>query len=297
MIPLTDCKRIDLRQIAAHYGWVVDKAGGKGTSTQMRQPDGSREIVVTRAPDGHWLYFARLGDRGTVVDFFAAELNLDIVAMRRELDNIRHSLTEPATISFSLPPSSRATTTTPTISHQRASMTAEEYLASRGISPETVQYFGRSITLWRDCVQFPHTLADGHGCEYRGAGKQGFSTGGHKGAWTHLPPHGAQVIIVTESGIDALSYHQLYPQPDNGYCSTGGATSPAIWPTIAYLAYEQGASIVAGQDNDTAGARMSEELIDAARRQGVAVNRHLPSGKDWNDDLINTNTNNNERKI
>jgi len=285
-------KSVDLRQIASALGWVVDVAGGRGEHTQMRRPDGSHEIIIRRQADGHWTYYRRADGRGgSAIDLLRDAEGLGVgQALGRIGELVATGLPAPRTFSFSrLSSAAGSGAPEPRVIPPRSvvpAISGEEYLRSRCISRQTIEHFGRHVTLGPDAVSFRHSLAGGSGSEYRGQDKRGFSRGEKKGLWfSPAASRETRAIIVCESGIDALSHAQAHGLPDNtAYCSTGGGFGQSVLTVLVELARRFGAILVSAFDVDPAGERMSAQLCAAAHESGVPYRRDCPTrGKDWNE--------------
>jgi hypothetical protein len=143
----------------------------------------------------------------------------------------------------------------------------------------------------RGNVLFAHTDDGGAvtGFEVKNRGFTGFASGGSKSAWRSAVREGDRALVVAESAIDALSFHQLYPRADARYWSTAG------WPSArqgeqlvrALGDLPRGGRLVLATDADAAGERLAQKLGELARgRSEVRVERAAPcGGKDWNDVL------------
>ena len=103
-------------------------------------------------------------------------------------------------------------------------------------------------------------------------------------------PRGDRALVVTESAIDALSYHQLHPeQRSRRYLSTAGAPSTTQIELLErfFARLPRASTVVAAVDSDEAGhkTRESHRGTDASVPQ-VGFQRDAPAGaKDWNDVL------------
>lgn len=277
-------RNIDLRAYAGTHGWVVDRSGGIGRSTQMRHRDGSREIVVSQDTGAAWIYFRRAGGGGSIIDFCRQELDMDWH------DTIA-ALAIASTTPLPPPPIQSFASGHRAISRQHwepAQTGDHAYLLSRGICARTVALFEPSLHVGPGgAVQFPHSLAGGSGYEYRGWQARGFSAGGTKGLWCHVCDPLPTKIIVCESGIDCMSYAQLHAlSAAVAYCSTAGTCGPRVINGLVELARQWKASIVAAVDADTAGDRLAAQIEHAAHAESVLVQRHSPEPyNDWNDAL------------
>ncbi len=146
-----------------------------------------------------------------------------------------------------------------------------DYLSARGLRPETLsdpRFAGTWRLDARGNVLFAHRDESGEltGFEVKSRGFTGFAAGGTKSAWQSAARDSDRVLVVTESAIDALSYHQL--QRGTGevarYLSTAGAPSAAQCELLDKLfsRLPRGAAVVAAVDSDEAG----QKLAGASRR-------------------------------
>jgi hypothetical protein len=94
-----------------------------------------------------------------------------------------------------------------------------------------------------------------------------------------------QQVVLTESGIDSLSYAALHKRQQGGtvYLSTDGN---GIIPTVVLQqVLERGGTVILAQDNDRDGNRQAWEI--ARQFSEFRLIRQVPEGcKDWNDQLV-----------
>ena len=120
-------------------------------------------------------------------------------------------------------------------------------------------------------------------------GFTGFASGGKKGVFLSNVSASDRRLVITESGIDALSHLALFGDPDARYASIAGKPTFAQYAIIrgAVLAMPGGAEIVAGTDSDEAGGQLADrlkEIFDECGRANLTFRREAPDGaKDWND--------------
>ena len=166
----------------------------------------------------------------------------------------------------------------------------------RGLSRallRSVRFRDRTKTDPRGNAIFPHADKDGPcGYEIKSAGFTGFSPGGDKELWFSATANEDRVLVIAESGIDALSHAALFPRAHARYTSIAGAMNPRQ-PDLIASAIEkmgQGARIVLAMDNDAPGRDLAERIAAIARKMGRddhTILPHLPEGEgmDWNDCL------------
>jgi hypothetical protein len=123
------------------------------------------------------------------------------------------------------------------------------------------------------------------GWEMRGPRYKGYSKGGGKTLLVLGDEKRAGTVMVTESGIDALSLASLDGwRPGVLYASTGGGWGPA---TVAVLRsrLESHGVLVAATDNGRGGDLLAGRLEQIAREHGYCTSRYWPAAKDWNEQL------------
>ena len=103
--------------------------------------------------------------------------------------------------------------------------------------------------------------------------------------WFQQGKGAVQQVVLTESGIDALSYAALHPRPTGGtvYLSTDGNGTIPVQALQQVL--ERGGTVILAQDNDRDGQRQAWEI--ARQLADFKLMRQMPEGgKDWNDQLL-----------
>jgi hypothetical protein len=238
-------------------------------------------------------------DNGSIVDFVQRRSNQNIGDVRQEL---RRWLGTPRPELPSDSPARRDVTPIPRDREAvlRVLAAAENvetslYLNRRGLRPETL-HEPRFAGSWKEDargnVLFIHRDPAGvSGFESKNHGFTGFSAGGTKAVWHSQPQPTDNRLVIAESAIDALSYHQLHKDQRHRtrYMSMGGAPSPYQLELIdqALAKMPKGSSIVAAVDGDEAGTTLAKQLeAIAAKHPHVSFQRHSPElalGKDWND--------------
>ncbi len=163
------------------------------------------------------------------------------------------------------------------------------YLATRGIRPTTLRdsrFAGTCRVDGRGNVLFPHRDREGlAGFESKNHGWTAFSPGGVKALWASRALDADRRLILVESAIDALSFHQLHPDPNTRYASTAGSMSAHQSSLLAGMlkALPAGTDIVLAFDRDPGGDKLASEVRALA---GAELTRACsPIGKDWNDCL------------
>ena len=228
-------REVNLTELAAARGYEIDLRKSSRASVVMRHAATGDKVVISRAgPQQHWTYFA-VGDPrdcGTVLDFLLHRGCPTLGSVREELrrwsgDN--RPLVPPASF--------RDTTVAPPKDRRIVAaafaaafvVDTDPYLNSRGIRPETLRSARFQGTFRRDRrgnVLFPHADGGGlSGFESKNYRWTAFSTGGVKALWRSNVTPADRRLVLTESAIDGLSYHQLAPDQRTSYASTAGTLS------------------------------------------------------------------------
>ena len=170
------------------------------------------------------------------------------------------------------------------------------YLAARGLRQETLcdpRFAGTWRMDARGNVLFVHTGEAGvvSGFEIKNRGFTGFVPGGTKTAWQSASRADDRALVVTESAIDALSYHQLHRDRHESirYLSTAGTPSTAQFELLGriFARLPPASTVVAAVDSDEAGRKLASRIETLTRRiPHVEFRRDAPDrAKDWNDVL------------
>ncbi|MEG0694075.1 MAG: toprim domain-containing protein, partial [Oscillospiraceae bacterium] len=94
------------------------------------------------------------------------------------------------------------------------------------------------------------------------------------------------MLFVFEAPIDMLSYITLHPQSwqSHSYVALCGVGSQAMHWMLAQN--PQITEVALCLDNDEAGHKATARIREQLTEGSYPVERLLPSGKDWNDDLV-----------
>jgi hypothetical protein len=286
---------INLTEYAASRGYRLDRRESSRNSVAMRHPANDDKIIVARGePDRHWIYFSIRdpADRGTIIDFVQRRDRIELAAVRRELLpwlGGQHLSVAPDLYRPSV--AARA------VDRRRVLQTFDKareasgsaYLASRGVRASTlssVRFVGTFRIDERGNVLFPHRDRDGlTGFESKNQGWTRFSPGGVKALWTSHAFDDDRRLVLVESAIDALSFHQLHTEPNTRYASTAGAMSDHQRRLLAETlrALPPDIDVVLAFDRDAAGEKLAAEVRALAGAD--LAHACSPIGKDWNDCL------------
>jgi hypothetical protein len=278
---------INLEGVAAHYGFERDDK--RSTSHSVSMDRGGERIVISLSPVGHWQYFSPTHDhKGTVIDFVQHMDRLNLGEVRKQLRQwLSMPLPVPASKKVSKAEKDRGAVAQ-YIKRFKAAVSSD-YLASRGISAETLNaeaFRGKILAGYNGAVIFPHW--DEHGvCGYevKGPGVTLFAEKGFKSLWVSNVPLNPRQLIVSESGIDALSYHQVNRPKRAVYLAVSGDWSPEVGQRMVRIIRKLGVGQVIGAfDNDEGGERHAKRLRELTDSLGVEMHKNFPpvQGYDWN---------------
>ena len=283
-------QNISLPDLAASFGYFVDPKESSRSSLVMKHLNGDKLIIATDT-DGHGVFFSvKTTASGSVIDFVMEQKSVNLGRARQFLRAYSPSSSFPTGQNKLIPKPQP-------ISHDRAALVAQwhrfkpcnpSYLISRGLQPEIISIFaGRIRTDERGNTVFRHDDTTGLcGWEIKNNGFTGYSSGGKKGLFAvraGLMPETQPpcCLVLAESGIDALSYFQLSPEPAL-VLAFGGGLSPEQDELLRHvLTKYENSRIIAATDNDKQGEAFFD-LIKSIRPDTI---RKRPEGKDFNDDL------------
>jgi hypothetical protein len=300
---------IDLRTFAISKGYQLDEGASTHRWTVLRHDVDNDKIVVYVHGNGHWRYYSHRPENheshGTIIDFVRWLDGKNLGEIRKELRDWTNSPPpRPPELdrSDARPVPDRAAVVRQL--EKAAAPGGHSYLEEeRGLLRETLSH-PRFHGTWRQApgrhraVLFLHRDEIGIcGAEVKNAGYTGFYRGGTKGLWMSKAQPTDCRLVITESGIDALSYHQLNAHPKARYISFAGEQTtkqPAlIESAISWM--PAGSVIVAATDNDEAGHAFAKNIAElCSKHPHVTFERHAPQrfrfpdgriGKDWNDHL------------
>ncbi len=167
---------------------------------------------------------------------------------------------------------------------------------TRKLSQEVVQFFVHEHLLYESLENGGYHNAVFVGCDENGVAIHAHkrSLGGHfrcnvegsqaKYSFHHLGKNGR--LNVFESPIDLMSYLTLHPESftESSHVALCGLSGQAVFWLLE--TYPQLRTVVLCLDNDKAGCAATERLRKELTLQGYAVEVEIPTGKDWNEDLL-----------
>ncbi len=293
------CKQINLADYAQANGYSIDKKKSSVNCLVLKDNQGDKILVGLNQSDNHYFYSSVKdeGDHGSIIDFIQNRRNLNLGEVRKEL---RPWINEPSNPPYS--PKQATPLLTPSTPDRHKIITQFEafkavvthpYLSQRGISQQTSndpRFQGRIYTDSRNNVIFPHVDREGVcGYEMRNQDFKSFSKGGIKGLWASNGSKDDTTLVICESPLDCLSYHQLFPDDTTRYFATGGTLSEkqkTLLKGVFKKFHGKGGHIMIATDKDEAGKQIEQELRDLAP-ETAQINRIVPRHhKDWNEALM-----------
>lgn len=291
-------RHVDLTEFAASRGYRLDRRESSASSRVMRHDGTGDKIVIGKAADGHWQYFSvrDRDDNGTIVDFVQRRGRKSLGEVRRELREWTHTERDPASAHQRVEPLTKDRAAVALEVARSKVVPTHPYLEERGLHRVTLDD-PRFRETWRQAdgphgnVLFLHHDAKGLcGFEIKNRGYTRFAKGGTKGLWSSATTPADHRLVIAESAIDALSYHQVNPHPKTRYVSFAGGLNPEQ-PALLERAISwmpAGSMIVAATDKDKDGQDFATRISELCTCQPhVHYERHVPQlgAKDWNDHL------------
>jgi hypothetical protein len=286
---------IDLVAFAASRGYRIDRRESSRSCVVMRYQPTDDKILVSRAKlDLHWVYYSirDARDHGSIVDFVLRRDGGNLGDVRRLLGawvgrgppRSAPELLRDAVVAR------RADRAAAARAYESARVvTNSAYLNARGLAPvilASTRFAGTFRQDGRGNVLFPHRDAGGFaGFESKNHGWTSFSPGGVRALWlSNLRADDTRLVLV-ESAIDALSFHQIHGESGARYASTAGTLGAHQREVIATVlgALPKGMTVVLAFDRDAAGDRLADEVRGIG--SGSCVRACPPLGKDWNEYL------------
>lgn len=286
---------INLSEFAASWGYVLNRRESSQNSAVMEHPDGDK-IVIARQEGGAWVYFSVRddGDHGTVIEFWQKRTGKNLGQARKALRAWSGAARPPVPVADyvgELFPVERNRAAVLAAWTGAQACVALPYLSGRGLGPDVL-----GLPIFAGCVRvdkrhnalFPHFDREGLcGFEIKNRDFTGFAAGGTKGLWHSKARTTDRRLVLTESAIDAISFHVLQGDASTRYMSTGGSLNPQQ-PALIRGAMEKlppGGIVLLAFDNDDGGEKLAQE-VRAFAPSGRDVRRILPdTGKDWNEAL------------
>lgn len=290
--------------LASSIGYKYDPKKGKGYPVFVNKYNGDRIIIINPKSTSNQGYYNPNDstDKGTLVEFIKNRLGRDFPYDRsfNEYRNVnmvlyafnKESLPESLIYTPDNRPKKPFTT-----EGLMDSLVQPGYLLSRNISRKTLftdEFSGRILNINNDGfvnIAFPYYDKNEKvvGIEKRNYSFNYFVEGSERGSsvWHSNFPKKLDKIIIAESVIDALSYHQLKQTSNALYIAIGGSLSLGQTEVMKALKLksnvDEGFLFISATDNDKAGMKYDQKLHDELAPEKILIDK--PIEKDYNNDL------------
>ncbi|RNI31785.1 hypothetical protein EFA69_06180 [Rufibacter immobilis] len=292
-------ERIDLVEYAQKQGYQIT-AQGKREDWQHLE-NGGEHIIVTRK-DEKQVYFNPGDDRdkGTIIDFVKTRENKNLGEVRQHLREYLNEYPEPQRTFAEAParldglpvgkPKEHGETATETETEEekrtrlisevlgvKRELTDRAYLYSRSLSDETIDspaFQGRIFTTEKNEHGFRNTafpLYNEHGLasvEQKNTGYKNLLELPKDGIWVSHPTQGKgtsiERLVLNESAIDSMSYHQLKNDGKNTmYIATAGTVTERQTALIQRVIDKQNPQeLILADDRDAGGRRFNINYLN-----------------------------------
>ncbi|NRA68542.1 MAG: toprim domain-containing protein [Pseudobacteriovorax sp.] len=292
---IDEIKQLDLWKFAERYGYFEDsKESSSDGETKMYRHDNSDKIAITRLSSGRFVWVGnRPNDErgGTIIDLLAW---LEAISPSQAIREIRAGITNVSSlVKVSKQPRQKPRFDPTKIKEHIASLRSvlkSDYLQSRGIQINTYRnrrFDDRIFEDERGNIIFPHENMAGYcGYEIKNTGYTAFSAGGQKRLWSSKCFKDDDTIVFCETGIDALSYYQLFKLDRARFFSVAGRPSDETYK-LAIRSVERLTNplVILAFDNDEGGRTLTSKFNSKLQHNICRIKRHLPEKEntDWND--------------
>jgi hypothetical protein len=296
----TDIKKHNLAQFAQEfYGFV---STNKSTKNNPVLENGSDKIVIKRQSDGNYTFWSPTEDncKGSVIDFVMWREKVDLkeaatIALKKITGHIQDVQTGKKAAAQDIINTNFDREKVKDFKPAQWN----KYLESRSIDNLEHGRFRGTVMFdpqWHNAI-FPHKNEQGQivGYAIKNDKFNGFSPGGQKTIWRSNQFDQDHTLVITESGVDALSYGKLMQlrNPEKLYhtrfISVEGGFRPEIQDVIKkeIESMPPDATIIGAFDNDKQGRKYVETIKQICQLSNRKFESDLPRIKnyDWNDVL------------
>ncbi|MFA7184479.1 MAG: DUF3991 and TOPRIM domain-containing protein [Victivallales bacterium] len=294
-----DIKKHNLSQFAQDFYGFTEKKNS--TAKNPCLTNGSDTIVIKRQQDGNYTFWSPTSKhKGSIIDLAMWQENVSMTQACRIVYRRISGHTQSADTAKTPAPKHLE----PVKEFDRAKVEqlipvkSLPYLESRGIdNVDHGRFQGTVFTDKHHNAVFPHKNAHDEivGYAMKNAEFNGFSPGGSKSVWKSNQYDKDNLLVITESAIDALSYAKMLNKHDpkqffnTRFISTEGAFSPEVKDLIAaeIASMPENAKVIGAFDNDDQGWKYASELKDMCSTLNRQCRTDIPrvKGYDWNDVL------------
>lgn len=286
---------INLSEYVATQGYSFDRKESHPNAAMMVNAEGEK-LIITRGEGCRWRYFSVEdgNDKGSIVEFVQQRQMASLGRVRQILspwlESSPVSVPSDAYADFLVPMSK--TRQNVLESFYRGCFSQNGHLLEKiGLTTSTIdceRFMGMFREDHQGNILFPHYDAQGlSGYEIKGRDFAGFSENGVKALWESQKKTSDTRLVIVESALNALSYHQMYGDAKTRYISTGGDLSHSQRDLVESAIQEMPADskVVLGFSNTKKGREWSE-AVEMWVLAPVSFERQSPKmGKDWNEEL------------
>jgi len=310
-------KEISIIDLARSIGYEQDVSKGDKWPVFVNKFNNEKIIIVnskSSSNQGYWNPEKDL-DKGTLINFVKNRLGVDFnkdssLSDPANINKVLYTyLNIPIPISREFIPFIKEIKTDAIVDFTTKNLTSSlidnEYLLMRNLDTEVLSlkiFSGKILNLKENHfvnIAFPFFDKNESivAIQKKNEKYDGFVAGSQRdhSIWHSNMPEILNQIIITESVIDGLSYHQLKPMQNVIYVATGGSISKGQINTILELRKKVQTSesfhYVSAVDNDKTGIKYDALLTALLAPEKVIIDK--PVSKDYNEDLFNFKRNKN----
>lgn len=291
-------KSINLSQYVASQGYIISWKESHLNSAVMVHDEKKEKLIITRLEGHQWHYFNvdKRYDKGTIIDFVQRQKRLPLERVREMLRPcLESSGVRVSSWSYADRIANLSTSRQNVLeSFYRGSYLQDSSLLEKtGLTPSTIDCERFKGMIWEDRkgnVLFPHYDRQGLlGYEILGQVFRGFSEEGGKALWESQKKDTDQRLVIVDSALDALSYHQLHDgDGKTRYVATGGDLSASQHVLIEHAIEKMpdGSKVILAFEKNGQGDTFAKEVSTLSTSAAVTFERQAPqTGKDWNEEL------------
>ena len=286
--------QINLIDYAASFGYQIDKQKSIKSCKIMRKD--SAKIGISTDLDGHGVFYDfRTEKGGSIIDFVKYETGKNLGQIRQELRPWIGigCLSSKKIFNHPKPPKTSKNRQKVVIRFSiTKSIETHRYIESRCIKQSILKskrFLGRIYEDYYGNAIFPHYDHNGiTGYSIVNYNFKGFSKDGDRGLWFSKYSTDDKQIVICESVVDALSYHQLKGDDFSCYFSIDGQiTQKQLLLIDSLISKNQNKKIVLAFDNDQAGQKYISQ-IQCRQNSANNITHDLPEidGQDWKTGML-----------
>lgn len=290
---------IDLVSFIISQGYQINKRKTSPNSIFLEKNKDDL-VIIAKDTDNHFIYFnpQNRSDSGSILDFLMNKQNMNLWQAKRELQSLLG-------VCIDLPKSTEVPKLVKSSKNvievlkmyndldelSEESIVSKYLIKERGLKKADYlngRFEGKIKTDKYNAVIFPHYDKNGViGWEAKNFGFTGCPKGSDKGIWASNRKKTDDKLVITESGIDCLSYYALKNDERTWFVSTGGGWSKTTEQMLVFATSKvhPGEKVFLAFDNDEAGddyRQRAKKLLNGVKKE---ILEEIPENNDWNDDL------------